>query len=242
MKFSYLICHSNTSTYRENNLNALIKYIRKNFNNVEIVVAEQGTTKSDIRDIDVHVFNRVDGLFERSKLLNLCVKSAKNEKLLIGDNDLIVERNSIIKSLELLDQYETVNPYHIVRDIPENVSKEYILNGDVDILKNTGSIRDSIVFAGGMLAINKSAYIKVGGYDEGMIGWGGEDDIMSIKITRILSHMSLQSTSYHLYHDRVINGKPFHEHYEENVKLFMKISEMNDRELREYCKIASESF
>lgn len=236
MKFSYLICHSNTSSYRENNLKALIKYIRQNFKNVEIIVAEQGNSISVIDSVDIHVFNHNDGLFERSKLLNLAVKNANNEYLIIGDNDLIVDVDSINKSIDLLNEYDAINPYSVVRDIPENITNEYINNMDMNILKDQGTYRESIVFAGGMLAIRKSSYIKIGGYDENVIGWGGEDDLMTIKISNLLKYTSLESVSYHLYHDRGINGVPYHEHYDKNVEILTKVQNMNMDELIEYSK------
>lgn len=242
MKFSYLICHSNTSSYRDNNLKCVIKYIRKNFENVEIIVAEQGTIKSNIDDIDIHVFYNHDGLFERSRLLNMAVKSSTNEKIVIADNDLIVDCLAITKSLDMLDEYDTVNPYNVVMDLPEYITQQYITTGDIQKITDQGTYRDSIVFAGGMLIINKSAYIKIGGYDENMIGWGGEDDILTIKILNLLKYISIESVSYHLFHDRGINGVPDHVNYENNLNILYRVNNMTHEALIEYAKESSNKF
>ena len=40
--------------------------------------------------------------------------------------------------------------------------------------------------AGGLLALDRKFFFHVGGYDEGMAGWGGENLEMSFRIWRLV--------------------------------------------------------
>ena len=55
--------------------------------------------------------------------------------------------------------------------------------------------------------MKKSAYLKAGGMDEGFVGWGGEDDAMSLKLQQAGVKMmtNSQHPGYHLWHPRTDN-------------------------------------
>jgi hypothetical protein len=235
-KFSYVICHSNTSEYRETNLKSLIKYLRLNFKNeIEIVVSEQGPIRSQIADVDVHVFFEDSGLFQRSKVLNNGVMAATYKKVFVGDNDVLLNVEAINKTLSQLEEYEVVNPYHQIIDLSERDSINFKLFLNLHF-ENNWNTRASIVLSGGCFAILKEAYVRLGGFDEDIIGWGGEDDAFTYKIAALTRYIGVDSLAYHLYHNRGINGTPNHDHYNKNVEILNKVSGMNIEELKKYCE------
>lgn len=234
--FSYVICHANTSEYRATNLKALVKYLRQNFGkDVEIIVSEQGLIKSEIEDIDTHMFFEDDGLFQRSKVLNNGVVAANHEKIFIGDNDVILSVDAVKNTLKLLEEYEAVNPYDKIIDLNEYDSGNFKLFLNL-YFENNWNTRPSIVFSGGCFAIQKKSFIRIGGFDENIIGWGGEDDALTYKISALTRYIGNDSTAYHLYHDRGVNGLPYHAHYDKNVEILLKVSGMSTKELVDYCE------
>lgn len=241
-KFSYIICHSNTSEYRYSNLKALVKYLRNNFkDDVEIVLSEQGYNKTELEGIDKHVLFEDNGLFQRSKVLNNGVVVACNEKIFVGDNDVILSVEAINKCVQMLDEYDSVNPYDRIIDLSEHDSNSFKMFLNL-YFENNWAVRDSTVFSGGCFAITRENYLKIGGFDENIIGWGAEDNVFTIKLEGLLSHITITSTAYHLYHDRNVNGVPYHAHYDNNLKVLARVSAMSFEELKKYAEMESIKF
>ena len=234
LKVSYIFCHSATSEYRVRNLDVLVKYVRKNFSNVEIIVAEQGKVKSTISGIDKHVFIEGEGIFRKSELLNSAVLESSAEIVILSDNDIILDVRAYDEMLEKLKEFQAVNPYTVVLDLPIDTTNKFVETlGDID--PRNGTPRPSIVFAGGVIGIRRKDFCRIGGFDECFVGWGGEDDALTHKINLLCSHITLKYTAYHLWHDRNVNGTPNHEHYQQNVASLIKIRAMVINALVRYC-------
>ena len=237
VKFSYVIAHMNVSPYRLRNINAIVKHIRACFKDiVEIIVVEQGFKKSDIPNVDKHLLLPEVGLFKKAKIMNIGALNASYDSIVFADNDIVLSKISIIESLNGLALYDVVNPYGGVIDLDEQQSNNLLDNGivpQVDMTKTRGAV----VFAGGVFVVRKLAFYKIGGFDESFIGWGGEDDALTVKFARLCRGVELtRHRCFHLYHDRINHGRPYHENYNNNVNLVTRIRNMNQNELVEYCK------
>lgn len=65
---------------------------------------------------------------------------------------------------------------------------------------------------GGVFAIGRGLYEKVGGWDEGFEGWGGEDSAFVMRAGRFGSRLNIAGHAFHLWHehaDRNLRSEAF---------------------------------
>lgn len=233
--FTYIICHMNSSESRQRNILTVVEWLRKLYgNDVQIIVAEQGKKKSKIPNIDSHILYNDEGLFHKTKLLNDATLKSKYEKLIFSDNDVIMSKDAIDNMLDALNKYGAVNPYSRIQDLTEKDTNIFVETNTFNFI-DPETYRLCIVFAGGTFGIQRSEFLKIGGFDEDIIGWGGEDDVISHKISNLCSNIELNATAYHLNHDRGVTGMPYHEHYDENVNVVTKVRGFTYEQLIDYC-------
>jgi hypothetical protein len=225
-----IINHRGTSEDRYKNLIAVIDYF-KAFCDEIIVVEQDSSPKLNIDGIK-HIFVKNDGLFNRSWGFNIGINNATNEKIIFNDNDIFIDLNHLRDSYILLDNYNAVNPYSKIIDLSMDISNAFITTKQLPKV-NTGG-RSGINFSGGMLLMNKSAILAIGGWDEDMRGWGGEDDLMTHKIFNLCTHEECNNTAYHLHHSRFITDTHQHDHYNINLLILSKIRSLNSDQLKEY--------
>ena len=71
--------------------------------------------------------------------------------------------------------------------------------------------------------------MKIGGWSEDFIGWGGEDDFQTIKVHHFLKWTELKAKCYHLYHGRdPIDQKQ----YQKTLQLLQKSKSMSKEEIQ----------
>ena len=76
----------------------------------------------------------------------------------------------------------------------------------------------------GIIMYKKEAIVKIGGWCEEFIGWGGEDDFQSHKTKMLLNWYEQQGvTCYHLWHER---GAPDPVPYQRNLQLLNKLVQL----------------
>ncbi len=74
-------------------------------------------------------------------------------------------------------------------------------------------------FCGGLFLMRRGTYEDLGGFDERFLGWGGEDDAMTSKLSRLVkcSGVARNQIAYHLWHERSRASRYFHPHYQQNL-------------------------
>lgn len=176
------------------------------FKNTDICIVEQGITQI-IKD-SLFLYN--DKKFNKSWSLNYAVKKAEQDNyknIILGDADFICSKWQIDQSIEHLKEYESVSPFfQNVIYLNEKQSNEFILNKNIDNLKNIPDFKEKrapcIPLAAGIICFTISGYKKIGGFPEVFEGWGGEDDVVSSKITKCLKYGALTNAkAFHLFHD-----------------------------------------
>lgn len=233
---------------RTTNLISVIKYIRSELT-IPILVLEQDREpnkhlEKQLLEYDVsYRFLYNPNLFNRSWGYNCGVNIVKQTKIILADNDVILNHNNLKKGLEHLNEYDIVKPFNKTYDLDQKQTLDYIENNifpsDIDQYKQ----RFYVVTAGGLMMIRKNTFLQIGGYDERFEGWGGEDDEMTIRIWNYLNnnhytYYQFDGNLLHLYHDRTIfdgNTQPNYKNnysyiYDNNRNSNIEIGSLNKYE------------
>jgi hypothetical protein len=202
MKFSYIIGWR-YSPDRVKNLEKVLEWLKGFGEDVQIIIVEQDDVqKSNFLGVD-YIFTPSKLPFNRSWAFNVGYNLAIHDILVFGDSDLVMDRLEFLKSIEMTDKFDCISPYKSVLDLTEEES-----HLDLDSWK---SIRrpgrgendnQKINLTGGVVIFTKSGFNKVGKWDEGFIGWGGEDDFQTYKVKLILDCKEMEYRVYHIYHKR----------------------------------------
>lgn len=233
----YIILHRDRSSNRDRtrNLWAVIQHI-KLLSNIPILVIEQDSVCDHILckqllDNNInYIFLYNPGLFNRSWGYNCAVNLTRYSKLILADNDLILDQESLNKGLILLKDYDIVKPFQKVYDLNLIDTINYLTG---DNFNPTLSQSRFSLMAGGLLMIKRDAFITVGGYDERFEGWGGEDDEMSNQLLKYINNKTLtyynfDSETLHLYHDRSVYDSKSQPNYKANYSYIQNNNRNNN--------------
>lgn len=196
MNLSIVITYKSDGGLRDKHLVWTVARYKKMFKNVEIIISEDKTSKGD----------NWQG-FCKSKYINLGVKKAKNEFILITDIDILLEKEAILKGIKQLGGCCCVLPYNVLYKLNFGTSNRILIeNPEVILPKVNLNKQMKVVITQnkpqGIHLIKKSDFIRVGGYDERFIGWGSEDAVFQIAYRTILEKEIgyMPYNSYHFKH------------------------------------------
>ncbi len=90
--------------------------------------------------------------------------------------------------------------------------------------------------------MTRKAFEILGGWEERIRGWGGEDDHMTIKIVKLIGYVYEldQSFAMHLHHEGGnLYGRQdlceINPHYPQNLKRIAEIQNMSIEEIKKMC-------
>jgi len=205
------------------------------FGGVEIIIVEQDKSPKlpsfTFKGIK-YIFTKSEIPFNKAWAFNVGLQHSTTQTIVFGDCDLIMDPHKMIEALKQLDNYECVSPYSRVIDLNSNevnmnLEQMSKINrpgrGETDIQK--------ICLAGGIIMYRKNAIVKIGGFDQGFIGWGGEDDFQSHKSKIFLTWYEQSGTCYHLWHER---GAPDPTPYQRNLELLNKLMSLSKEDLQKH--------
>ncbi len=232
--FTFIIAYKHRAD-RIHNLRRVLDWV-SGFAGVEVIIVEQDDQPRldsfTLKGVK-HIFTKSDQLFNKAWSFNVGLRYASTDVIVFGDCDLIMDPQKMIESLKMLEYYECVSPYSRVIDLNQQevnlpIEQMYLINrpgrGETDIQK--------ICLAGGIIMYRREAIMKIGGWCEDFIGWGGEDDFQSHKSKMMLNWFEQPGTTcYHLWHDR---GVPEQAPYQRNLQLLNKLVSMPLEELKKY--------
>lgn len=214
IKNSYMIAFKG-SPARLDNLKVQLMYLFYIIDEYsEIIIVEQDSvSRLDwIKDLEVnfcinHIFIKKDGLFNKGKCHNIGVKSARGNNLIILDCDMLLPRTVYKKSIELLKDYDIVNPYSHVNFLNQKQTVDFMMKV---FSANQLSFKKifSTLLGAGIFMMRKDKFIEMKGYDEEITGWGFDDSILDEKV-RALGMKSItlsENDAVHLWHETSSNG------------------------------------
>jgi predicted glycosyltransferase involved in capsule biosynthesis len=244
---SYIITfRADVEGYRRRNLETTLAWLStlRSRNELQVIVIEQSRTPT-INAADDELFQQVELLhafsdrpFNKSWGLNIGARLAKTQCLFFADADMIIPTD-IEETLELMARgVEVVKPYTKMIDLnaaqtealDDGVLPEEALAGEQ--ATDRAHKGEHLVLAGGIFATQSQRFARLGGFDERFVGWGGEDDAMTLKIQRVqASTMLLEGLALHLYHPRDQTALMNHAHYGPNTALLEQYRQLPETAL-----------
>lgn len=231
-KVSYIIGFRESNAERLQALQFVLRRIRRDFPEMEVLVIEQDKNSKISFDPILkinHVFIFNEGLYNRSWAFNCAVKNTKKEFFCFADADIILEKEGFLKCVNALDSFDACTPN---KETITNVAIDEDAPNQLRILNQ----RKLYSFAGGMLFITKLAFDKIGGWDERFEGWGGEDNAMSHLIYNRLKSKTFGLTSYHIDHPHEYVTGQNQPQYQANKTLAQEIITRNGPALYQYTE------
>ncbi len=250
MQAAYLITYradqcstSDESGHRRRNLETVLTWLQTIAPplQLDVIVVEQSSVPTLTPDIlsgarALHVYNA--GPFNKSWGLNIAARYTSAPTLFFGDADMILPEGLQAGADLLAQSIEVVKPYDRLIDLTDAQTLA-LDDGELPLaqLQARGSadrshLGEHLVLAGGIFAIRASTFARMGGFDERFVGWGGEDNAMTLKIQRLRpSVVQLEATALHLHHPRDPATMTAHQHYANNVALLEQYQQLPEAQL-----------
>ncbi len=234
---SVVIPFRGADAHRIANLQKVFGYLHATLKGAEFLIIEQDDA-SLIRDLPELRPARLKlmrdaGPFNKAKLLNLGARHASRDILLMCDADMIISGEALERTIAVIRKdLEFVRPYEHLIDLDANATGQYLSDeltphsepslGDV-APSDRSQFGEQLCLAGGVFAIRKNAYERLGGFDERFMGWGGEDNAFSDLVQRHVPTAAVYrgGVAWHLWHPR--SNTTEHEHYQDNVALMTQL-------------------
>lgn len=242
MDLSVIITHRSTDPCRDRNLRTVLSHVA-GIAGAEVIVVEQDA-HAQLADLPGsasirHMFVFNPGEFNKSWGFNVGATHAAGRVLMLLDGDILIPHRHLQSSLAICqDGSIPVKPFSCLVDLSAPDS-ENVCTGlpaeDWSSWRGTDREQDGehIPFCGGAYLVGAEFYRSIGGHDERFLGWGGEDDAMSVKLLRLAPRAAVlrEATAYHLFHPRRSACTPQDLRYAVNKALLAEYAVMNEKEL-----------
>ena len=220
MNIGLVIPIFNLCEYRLRNLSFVLNHISKSALSRNIEVVEQESDNRSTADIlqrfpNISYTNiKIEGdAFNKSKLLNKFIPNTKYDYIWMLDVDVYLDIDYVISQLPT--DVKLVRPFELIYSLPEKETK-HLFNTNLILASKTGNEINNAVGKYSFI-IDKSLYIKIGGYDENYEGWGFQDLDLMKKIPKDVYRGYTKNIAFHLYHPNASREK-----YNKNKELFNK--------------------
>jgi len=176
--------------------------------------------------------------FRKSWAMNVGFRHATGNILVFHDADILAPETMLESIAHRIGKSTpAVKPSFTVRDM----NREHTENLHKDIARKVALEGQSLRGApGGCVAVTRDAFLKVRGYNEGFVGWGGEDDEFLIRLRACgWNPPDLGCELYHLWHTHAARDS---ERIQANRQLLDHIRRLDRRAVRKYIASMSDDF
>ncbi len=232
-KLSYLITFRESNSERTRVLDYILQQIIP-ISNVEVCLVEQDSQPRLLEQVERYndssfnyIFVKNSGSFNKAWGLNIAARESTGEQLIFADADILLTTTAFqsIKN-ELANRADAINPYSVLVDLSSEETSELLAEqSSLDLERTTEQLNriergQHIPFCGGIFAITRQLFETCGGMDERFESWGGDDDVMSIRVSNFATNlMTLDEVAYHLWHGTEHQAKNNQEAYIRNLAL-----------------------
>jgi hypothetical protein len=239
IEFTYIIAYRHSED-RFKNLQLVLDWLGNSPRDIIIVESDRDSKLDCLKNKYrfTHTFLNNDHPFNKSWCFNVGYKLADTENIVFGDADLIMNKDIFLECVNLLNEYEVINPYRSVLDLTSEETKYYALEKKtswLDTILRPGrgeSDNQKVPFCGGIIIFKRSCLDRIGGWIEDFWGWGAEDDAQSYKVfTLETNYFQCKNRSYHLYHPRPM---PNPKQYFNNIGTYVKLLKLDKIGLENY--------
>lgn len=141
-----------------------------------------------------------EGPWSRSAACNQGAKDAGPWDICIfADADTIPEKSAVMEAVDRVTRNGgSLRPHTNLWMLNPGQTKIVVKQG-------IGARPKKIRFknmGGGLLVVSRSAYEKVGGFDERFVGWGHEDSALTTRLVVEASWDQVEGSAWHLWHPR----------------------------------------
>lgn len=155
---------------------------------IECVVVEQSVSLSKLPSWVKQVQQNVtsdDEPYNRSATFNLGVEHSSARVVVLHDNDMLVPAGYAREVLRNVDEgWEVIDLKRFIFYLDQQGVLEYVTQNN----------------HGGSIAVTREAYAAIGGFDEGFVGWGGEDNDFWERAATLRRHSFGYLPIVHLWH------------------------------------------
>lgn len=236
--FTYIIGYRHRQD-RIINLRRVLDWVN-GFSSVQVILVEQDEY-SKIEHLNLkcqHIFVKSEMPYNRAWSFNIGLRYAKSNIIAFGDCDLIMNPNEFIEGLKAVEKYDVVSPYYSVIDMtPDESAMDF---GSIFSIKRPGrgeTDNQKINICGGIVFFRKDAILKINGWCQHFIGWGGEDDFQTMKVNRMgLTSIEMKYRCFHLWHER---ENPDMTWYQRTLKILNDCTKMEKSQFEKFVSTSS---
>ena len=141
--------------------------------------------------------------YSRAWAFNAGAKAARGRIIVLHDNDILAPSAYAAELVRLaLEGWDAMHLMRYLFDVDEATTES--LTRGLEVLrpslrsKTPTAVRENL--QGGTIAITRECYLRIGGHDEGFVGWGGEDNEFYDRCRLVRSHSWAYLPFVHLWH------------------------------------------
>jgi glycosyltransferase involved in cell wall biosynthesis len=194
-KFTYVI----PFRYSQDRIMSLKRVVDwlSGYQGVEVIVVEQDKhSKIDHLNLKVrHIFCESDAPFNKAWAYNVALRRTNSNILVFGDADFVMNPNELIEGLKALEFCECVFPTSTVVKLNGGES-----NMDLGSIFNIKRTEPKQNMSDGVSLYKREAIMKIGGWNEDILGLGYSNKFQDLKVKRMLNYKTLDFTGYHMNH------------------------------------------